>query len=96
MLGAAAPPGAPTRASAAATRTAPLPAAVTRAPSAADSVLADTAPGALSAAFARTLFAAPPSWSCPAPAGPALPAAEAAARAAHAPLLLASPGTARP
>ena len=71
------------------------PAAVTRAPSAADSVLADTAPGTLSEALARTLFASAPVVVVSGTAGPALPAAEAAARAAHAPLLLASPGTAQ-
>jgi hypothetical protein len=76
-------------------RAKPPPAAVTRAPSAADSVLADTAPGALSEALARTLFAAAPVVVVSGTAGPALPAAEAAARAAHAPLLLASPGTAQ-
>ena len=37
-----------------------LPAAVTRAPATADSVLADAAPGALTAAFARVLFASAP------------------------------------
>ena len=79
---------------AAATRSA-LPVATTRAPSAADAVLADTAPGALTAAFARTLFAAAPVVVVSGTAGPALPAAEQAARAAHAPLLLASPDTAQ-
>jgi hypothetical protein len=70
------------------------PAAVTRAPSAADSVLPDTAPDALTASFARTLFASAPVVVISGPAAPALRAAEQAARAAHAPLLLASPGTA--
>ena len=69
----------------------PLPAAVTRAPSAADTVLAETAPAALSAAFARTLFARALIVVVAAPGGPALPAAEQAARAARAPLLLAAP-----
>jgi hypothetical protein len=72
----------------------PLPAAVTRAPSAADTVLAGTAPAALSAALARTLFARALVVVVAAPGGPALPAAEQAARAAHAPLLLAAPAPA--
>jgi hypothetical protein len=72
----------------------PRPAAVTREPPAAGSVLADTAPAALSAAFARTLFAAAPVVVVAAPAGPALPAAEQAARTARAPLLLAAPAPA--
>ncbi len=67
-----------------------LPAAVTRAPSAADSVLADTAPGTLTAAFARTLFATAPVVIVSGTAGQAPQEAERAARAAHAPLLLAS------
>ena len=96
--GSAAPPGS-AYASQAATRaggtTRPsLPVAVTRAPSAADSVLTDTAPGALTAAFARTLFTSAPVVVVSGPAGPALPAAQQAARAAHAPLLLASQDTA--
>jgi hypothetical protein len=70
-----------------------LPVAVTRAPSAADSVLADTAPGALTAAFARTLFATAPVVVVSGTAGDAPQEAEEAARAAHAPLLLTSQGT---
>jgi len=70
------------------------PAAVTRAPSAADSVLADTSPGALTAEFARTLFATAPVVVVSGTAGRAPQEAEAAARAARAPLLLASPATA--
>jgi hypothetical protein len=72
-----------------------LPVAVTRAPSAADSVLADTAPGALTAAFARTLFATAPVVVVSGTAGDAPQEAAEAARAAHAPLLLTSQGTAR-
>jgi hypothetical protein len=92
--GTIAPPGSAYASRVAATASAPrLPVAVTRAPSAADSVLAAAAPGALTASFARTLFATAPVVVVSA-AGPALPAAEAAARAAHAPLLLAAQGTA--
>jgi hypothetical protein len=91
--GTIAPPGSAYASHVAAAASAPpLPVAVTRAPSAADSVLA-AAPGALTASFARTLFAAAPVVVVSA-AGPALPAAAAAARAAHAPLLLAAQGTA--
>jgi hypothetical protein len=71
----------------------PLPVAVTRAPSTADSVLADTAAGPLTAGFARTLFTAAPVVVVSGTAAPALTAAEQAARAAHAPLLLASQGS---
>ena len=92
--GPAAPPGAAYASQVAATRP-PLPVAVTRAPAAVDSVLTDTAPGALTAAFARTLFTSAPVVVVSGPAGPALPAAQQAARAAHAPLLLASAGTAQ-
>jgi hypothetical protein len=72
-----------------------LPAAVTRAPATADSVLADTAPGALTAAFARVLFASAPVVVVSATAGQAVRIAAADASAAHAPLLLASPLTAK-
>jgi hypothetical protein len=72
-----------------------LPAAVTRAPATADSVLADTAPGALTAAFARVLFASAPVVVVSATAGQAVRVAAADASAAHAPLLLASPLTAK-
>jgi hypothetical protein len=90
--GTIAPPGSAYASHVAATTAAPPPAAVTRAPSAADSVLAGTAPGALTAAFARTLFVTAPVVVVS--VGPASPAAQAAARAAHAPLLLAAQGTA--
>jgi hypothetical protein len=72
-----------------------LPAAVTRAPATADSVLADAAPGALTAAFARVLFASAPVVVVSATAGQAVRVAAADASAAHAPLLLASPLTAK-
>lgn len=65
-----------------------LPVALTRAPSPAFSVLADAAPDALTARFARTLFVSSPVVVIAA-GGTALPAAVKAARAAHAPLLLA-------
>jgi hypothetical protein len=67
-----------------------LPVAVPRAPAAADSVLAETAPGALTAAFARTLFAGAPVVVVSGTAAAALRAAAADARTAHAPVLLAS------
>jgi hypothetical protein len=70
------------------------PAAVTRAPAAADSVLAETAPGALTAAFARTLFTRAPVVVLSGTGGRALKAADADARAAHAPVLLAASATA--
>lgn len=66
------------------------PVAVTRAPSAADSVLTDTAAGPLTAGFARTLFTEAPVVVVSGTAATALTAAEQAARAAHAPLLLAA------
>jgi hypothetical protein len=72
----------------------PPPAAVTRAPAAADSILAETAPGTLTAAFARTLFATSPVVVVSGTAGQALQAADRDARAAHAPVLLASAATA--
>jgi hypothetical protein len=70
--------------------TKPLPVAVTRVPAAADSIVADKAPAALTAAFARTLFASAPVVVVSGTAGQALQAAGADARAAHAPVLLAS------
>jgi hypothetical protein len=72
----------------------PPPAAVTRAPAAADSILAETAPGPLTAAFARTLFASSPVVVVSGTASQALQAAGRDARAAHAPVLLASTATA--
>jgi hypothetical protein len=97
--GSAASPGSayPGHATAAATLragTKPLPAAVTRVPATADSVVADRAPAALTAAFARTLFASAPVVVVSGTAGQALRAAGADARAAHAPVLLASTTTA--
>ena len=68
-----------------------LPVATIRAPSAAATVVSGTAPGALTAAFARTLFASAPVVVVSGTAGAAVAAAGAAARAAHAPLLLAAP-----
>src|SRR5689334_4363696 len=95
--GPASPPGS-AYASQAASRQAgqpakPLPVAVTRVPSTADSVLTDTADGPLTAGFARTLFTEAPVVVVSGSATAALTAAEQAARAAHAPLLLASPGS---
>ena len=72
----------------------PPPVAVTRAPAAADSILAQTAPGTLTAAFARTLFASSPVVVVSGTASQALQAADRDARAAHAPVLLASTATA--
>ena len=97
--GSAASPGSayPGHATAAATLragTKPLPAAVTRVPATADSIVADKAPAALTAAFARTLFASAPVVVVSGTAGQALQAAGADARAAHAPVLLASTITA--
>jgi hypothetical protein len=97
--GSAASPGSayPGHATAAATLragTKPLPGAVTRVPAAADSVVADKAPAALTAAFARTLFASAPVVVVSGTAGQALQEAGADARAAHAPVLLASTATA--
>jgi hypothetical protein len=69
-------------------------AAVTRAPAATDSVLAETAPGGLTAAFARTLFTRAPVVVVSGTGGRALQAADADARAAHAPVLLATSATA--
>ena len=97
--GSAASPGSayPGHATAAATLRAgikPLPVAVTRAPATADSVVADKAPAALTAAFARTLFASAPVVVVSGTARQALQAAGADARAAHAPVLLASTTTA--
>src|SRR5579871_6519517 len=63
---------------------------LTRAPSAAASVLADAAPDVLTAEFARALFVTSPVVVVAAENGPALAAAVPAAHAAHAPLLLAS------
>jgi hypothetical protein len=70
-----------------------LPVAVTRAPSTADSVLTDTAAGPLTAGFARTLFTEAPVVVVSGTATAAFTAAQQAARAAHAPLLLASQST---
>src|SRR5215469_15241966 len=72
-----------------------LPVAQTRAPSPAVSVLAGAAPDVLTARFARTLFATSPVVVIAAERGTALPAAAKAARAAHAPLLLAPAVTPR-
>ena len=63
---------------------------LTHAPSSAASVLADAAPDVLTAEFARALFVTSPVVVVAAESGPALAAAVPAARAAHAPLLLAS------
>ncbi|MGH3210295.1 MAG: hypothetical protein ACRDNO_21335 [Trebonia sp.] len=68
-------------------------AAATRAPAAADSVLGETAPGALTAAFARTLFTRAPVVIVADDAGTAVADAAADARAAHAPVLLAAKDT---
>ena len=97
--GSAASPGSayPGHATAAATLRAgikPLPVAVTRVPATADSILADKAPAALTAAFARTLFASAPVVVVSGTAGRAPQVAGADARAAHAPVLLASTATA--
>ncbi|HET9080332.1 MAG TPA: hypothetical protein VFO01_07430 [Trebonia sp.] len=78
------------RVKSAATRPAP-PVPVTRAPSAAVSVLDGTAPGTLTAALASTLFASSPVVVVSGGTGAALAAAAKDARAAHAPLLLAAP-----
>jgi hypothetical protein len=67
--------------------------AVTRAP-AADSVLAETAPGTLTAAFARTLFTRAPVVVVSGAGARAIQAADADARAVHAPVLLAATATA--
>lgn len=79
-----------------ASATRPPPAARTHAPSAAVSVLTDTAAGDLTARFAQALFASAPVVVVAGTSGGALPApaAVAAARAAHAPLLLAARVTA--
>ena len=66
-----------------------LPAALTRAPSPAVSVLAGGAPDVLTANFAGALFVTSPIVVIAAAGGTALPEAARAARAAHAPLLLA-------
>jgi hypothetical protein len=71
-----------------------LPAARTRMPSSPVSVLAASAPGDLTVRFAQELFATAPVVVVTVPGGTALPAAAGAARAAHAPLLLAAPGSA--
>src|ERR1700722_2989500 len=97
--GSAASPGSayPGHATAAATLRAgikPLPVAVTRVPAKADSIVADKAPAALTAAFARTLFASAPVVVVSGTAGRAPQVAGADARAAHAPVLLASTTTA--
>ena len=73
----------------------PVPVAATRLLSTTTSVLADTAPGALTAAVARTLFASSPVVVVSGTSGTAVAAASSAARNAHAPLLLASPATAQ-
>jgi hypothetical protein len=96
--GSAASPGSayPGHATAAATLRAgikPLPVAVTRVPATADSIVADRAPAALTAAFARTLFASAPVVVVSGTAGQALRVAGADARADHAPVLLASTTT---
>lgn len=67
--------------------------AATRAPSAAASVLADPAPGTLTAALASALFASSPVVVVSGGAPAAVSVAARDARAAHAPLLLASPAT---
>jgi len=67
-----------------------LPVAVTRTPSPAVSVLAGAAPDAMPAELARALFVTSPVVVIAAADGTGLPAAARAARAAHAPLLLAS------
>jgi hypothetical protein len=72
-----------------------LPVAQTRAPSPAVSVLAGAGPDVITARFARTLFATSPVVVIAAERGTALPAAVKAARAAHAPLLLAPAVTPR-
>jgi hypothetical protein len=64
--------------------------AVTHVPSPAVSVLAGADPGALSAEFARTLFVTSPVVIVAAASGDALAAAAKAARAVHAPVLLAA------
>lgn len=68
---------------------------MTRVPSTADSVLADAEPGALTASFARTLFASAPVVVVSGTGGDAVTTAAKEARAAHAPLLLASRDTAQ-
>jgi hypothetical protein len=70
--------------------TAAVPVAVTRAPAAADTVLPDTAPGAVTTAFARSLFTSAPVVVLSGTSVPASRAAEADARSAHAPMLLPS------
>jgi len=70
------------------------PSASTRVPPAA-SVLANTAPDALTAAFARLLFKSAPVVVVAASTHGALPAASQAAMAAHAPLLLLRAGAVR-
>jgi hypothetical protein len=67
-----------------------LPVAVTRVPSPAVSVLADSAPDVLTAKFAGALFVTSPVVVISAAGGGALPSAASAARAEHAPLLLAA------
>jgi hypothetical protein len=67
-----------------------LPVALTQAPSQAVSVLADGTPDVLSATFAAALFVTSPVVVIAAASGTALPTAARAARAAHAPLLLAA------
>jgi len=66
-----------------------LPIGLTSAPFSAASVLADAAPDVLTAEFAQALFVTSPVVVVAAEGGPALAAAVPAARAAHAPLLLA-------
>jgi hypothetical protein len=75
----------------AASRRPALRAAVTRAPSSAAAVLGETAPGALTAAFASTLFASAPVVVVS--GGDSTATAATAARDSHAPLLLAAPVT---
>jgi hypothetical protein len=70
------------------------PAAVTRAPSTADSVLADGDPAALTASLASTLFSSAPVVVVAGDGAAAVAAAARDARAAHAPLLLTPGGTA--
>lgn len=74
--------------------TAAPPAAATALQTRADSVLTQPTPSALSVALARALFVRAPVVVVAADASQALRAAGVDARAAHAPLLIASPGTA--
>jgi hypothetical protein len=73
----------------------PVPVAATRLLASTTSVLADTAPSMLTADLARTLFTSSPVVVVSGTAGTEVAAAAAAARNAHAPLLLTSPATAQ-